>query len=66
MISNNRSHLSCIVCTDYMQLLKEYDELPKGKGDAALPDAPWGIISIKASRVKSRTALASTCLLRGC
>jgi hypothetical protein len=31
------------------QLLKEYAAMPSAKGDgAALPDAPWGIISIKA------------------
>lgn len=48
------------------QLVKEHKAMPKGKGDPdSLPDAPWGIISIKAQDVDHETPM-QVCVLPTC
>ena len=47
------------------QLVKEYGDMPtKAGGDGPLPDAPWGIISIKAQDEGFETPMQPITMMR--
>ena len=49
------------------QLVKEYDAMPEkngGGGSSSLPDAPWGIISIKAQNEPFETPMEPITAMR--